>query len=123
MDHSTGKDDNKGITLLSPEVLTTRVLQTFQLRGEEADLLKEICKANRDRHHEESVAKAVQYMHLFGGREIHKDEWTEDQDVLFYRGKVYVPKVEDLQCKITQRHHDSKVGGHLGRFKTLQLVS
>lgn len=48
-DHGTGKEDKKGVTLLSPEVLMTRTFQTFQMIGEEANFLKEICKANQDR--------------------------------------------------------------------------
>src|ERR1700759_708833 len=69
------------------------------------------------------VARAVESLRKLGGRSAHTSEWIEDQDVLFYRGKIYVPDVDDIRRKIVERHHDTKIGGHPGRFKTLELVS
>ena len=42
--------------------------------------------------------------------------------LLCYRGKLYVPKM-DLCQKIVALCHDSKIAGHPGRWKTLELVS
>jgi hypothetical protein len=38
-------------------------------------------------------------------------------------GKIYVPNDRDLQCHITEQHHDTRIAGHAGRFKTLELVT
>jgi hypothetical protein len=40
-----------------------------------------------------------------------------------FRGKIYVPKDRDLRCRIVEQHHDMRIAGHAGRFKTLELVS
>ena len=45
-----------------------------------------------------------------------------ENGLLCYRGKVYVPKM-DLCRKIVALCHDSKIAGHPGRWKTLELVS
>jgi hypothetical protein len=49
-------------------------------------------------------------------------EWSLDNEILYYQGKIYVPS-SDLQCCITALCHDSKIASHAGRWKTLELVS
>jgi hypothetical protein len=36
---------------------------------------------------------------------------------------IYVPMIPELQRKIVEQHHDSRIAGHAGRWKTLELVS
>jgi len=50
-------------------------------------------------------------------------EWSEDDGVLRFRGKIYVPRNSDLRRWIVSLCHDTKVTGHPGRWKTLELVS
>jgi len=50
-------------------------------------------------------------------------EWSEDDRVLRFRGKIYVPWNSDLQRWIVSLCHDTKVAGHPGCWKTLELVS
>ena len=45
-----------------------------------------------------------------------------ENGLLYYRGKVYVPGPE-LHHWIVALCHDSKLAGHPGRWKTLELVS
>ena len=45
-----------------------------------------------------------------------------ENDLLYYRGKIYVPGSE-LCRKISALCHDSKLAGHPGRWKTLELIS
>ena len=40
-----------------------------------------------------------------------------------FRGKIYVPKDLELRRRIVEQHHDSRIAGHPGCFKTLKLVS
>jgi len=50
-------------------------------------------------------------------------EWLEDNGLLWFRGKIYVPRNSDLQRQIVSLCHDTKVAGHPGHWKTLKLVS
>jgi hypothetical protein len=43
--------------------------------------------------------------------------------VAYHRGKIYVPKDRELRRYIVEQHHDTRIAGHAGRFKTLELVS
>ena len=56
-------------------------------------------------------------------RRIDGEEWTEEQGLILFKGKVYVPKDIALRRKIVELHHDSQITGHPGRWKTLELVS
>ena len=49
-------------------------------------------------------------------------EWLMENDLLYYRGKIYVPG-SDLRRKISALCHNSKLAGHPGRWKTLELIS
>ena len=51
------------------------------------------------------------------------EEWSHEQDLILFRGKVYVLKDDDLRRQIVHNHCDSPVAGHPGRWKTLELVS
>ena len=51
----------------------------------------------------------------------HGAECKEEQGLLKYRGKVYVPK--ELRISVIRAHHDSTDAGHTGQDKTLELVT
>jgi len=50
-------------------------------------------------------------------------EWSEDDRLLRFRGKIYVPWNLDLQRQIVLLCYNTKVAGHPGCWKTLELVS
>lgn len=49
-------------------------------------------------------------------------DWKEENGLIFYKDRVYVPPDEDLRREMTRRHHDLTMMGHPGRFKTLELI-
>ena len=55
-------------------------------------------------------------------RSVKSSEWSLDNGILYHRGKVYIPN-SNLQHHISALCHDSKIAGHAGRWKTLELVS
>jgi Integrase zinc binding domain len=92
------------------------------MRGEEGDILKEIQWQTRDGNQEEVVVKAVKELMKSSKKFMKSAEWSLDHGILYYQGKIYVP-ISNLQCRITTLCHDSKIAGHAGRWKTLELVS
>ena len=48
-------------------------------------------------------------------------KWSLENGLLYYRGKIYVPK-SNLCQRILALCHDSKLAGHPGRWKTLELA-
>ena len=121
-DHGKGEDDNSNVTLLKPEYFQIQALRRghILLTGEEQGLLRRIRNA---KDFDEPVAKAMELLKRSGQRSLAGEEWSHEQDLILFRGKVYVPKDDDLRRQIVHNHHDSPVAGHPGRWKTLELVS
>jgi len=69
------------------------------------------------------MAKAARELQQASGKMVHSAEWSEDDRVLWFRGKIYVLRNTDLQRRVVSLCHDRKVAGHPGRWKTLELVS
>jgi len=55
-------------------------------------------------------------------KSIRGEEWIEEQGLILFRGKVYVPRDEELRKEITHLHHNTSISGHPGRWKMLKLV-
>src|SRR5260370_18501062 len=51
------------------------------------------------------------------------DKWSIKEGIVFYCGHVYVPWDSQLCHDIVCTHHDTTLVGHLGHWKTLELVS
>jgi transposase InsO family protein len=123
-DHGQGKEDNKDIVLLSPSLFRVHALTAVSVTGGERDILKDIKRATGSTQLEEAVAKAAKELRKDKQRGVvKKSEWEESEGLLMFNGKVYVPEHADLRRRILAQHHDSKVAGHPGRWKTLELVS
>ncbi|GLB36639.1 putative retrotransposable element tf2 155 kda protein type 1-like [Lyophyllum shimeji] len=125
LDHGDGSSDNADIVLLKPEFFAVRALQGLIAAGEEDQILRDIHRGNREGAQEDVVAKAAAALKSTrsGVRSVRSAEWSEDQGILMFRGRIYVPNVPELRRRIVEQHHDSRVAGHPGRWKTLELVS
>jgi len=69
------------------------------------------------------VAKAARELQQASGKMVSSAEWSEDDGVLWFRGKIYVPRNTDLQKQVVSLCHDTKVTGHPRHWNTLELVS
>src|ERR1700709_548514 len=49
-------------------------------------------------------------------------DWKEEEGILFFKERCYVPPFNDLRQHITQKYHDSTSSGHPGHLRTLELV-
>jgi len=120
--HGTGADDNSDVILLTPKLFAVRVLEGLEFTGPEQDILRDIRQGTKQPK-EEPVARAAQELRKSSTRSLRSAEWSERDGLLYYRGCIYVPNTSDLHRRIVSLCHDTKVAGHLGCFKTLELVS
>ena len=122
-DHKEGvENDNEEVTLLKPEFFAIRALQQGHLviEGAEEEILSKVRKA---KELDESVVKAVEEMKQAPVKRLRSEEWSEEQGLILFRGKVYVPKDVQLRRELVRLHHDTPIAGHPGRWKTLELVT
>ena len=122
-DHGSGSSDNQNIVLLTPALFAIRALEGLELVGEERGILKEVRKEMERGEREEAVAKAVKELQKSSARSVRSSEWSLSDGLLYFRGKIYVPNSADLRRRIVSLCHDTKIAGHGGRWKTLELVS
>src|SRR6202789_4453804 len=122
-DHRTGAGDNADIPLLTPGMFAVRALEGVEVVGEERNILRDIRKRTKDEEPEEAIAKIVKELKTTRSRTVRSAEWTIGEDILYFRGKIYVPDHFALRRRIVSLCHDSRVAGHSGRWKTLELVS
>ena len=72
---------------------------------------------------EDTVAKAWKEFAKGQSKMIRSAEWKCHGGILYFQDRIYVPRDADLRRRIIELHHDTKVAGHPGRWKTLELVS
>ena len=97
-----------------------RRLEEVIIEEPEVDILEKIKKA---RSRDKDVVRIVEEMKKTGVRELRGNEWKIEDDLVMKKGKVYVPKDEELRVEIIRLHHDVLAAGHRGRWKTVELVT
>jgi len=122
-DHGKGTSNNEDVVLLRPELIAVQALEELHLEGPERDMLREIRQGNQKGNQKEPVAKAARELRQTSSKTVRSAEWSEDNGVLWFRGKIYVPQNLDLWRQIVSLYHNTKVAGHPGCWKTLELVS
>ena len=91
------------------------------MMGEEKNILREIQRAMEDQDQAEVVVKVVKELKKSSAKSVRSSKWSMENGLLYYRGKIYVPG-PDLHRQILTLCHDSKLAGHPGRWKNLELV-
>jgi len=69
------------------------------------------------------VAKAARELQQALSKTVHSVEWSEDEGLLQFRDKIYVPWNPDLRRRVVSLCYNMKVARHPGRWKILELVS
>jgi len=107
--------DNEDQKLIKPEWI--RGAET--MIEEEGDLKERIKRAQEG---DERVVKAVEELKRAGIKVLKDEEWEIENRIVTKEGRIYMPEGE-LRGEIIQLHHDTLVGGHGGRWKTVELVA
>ena len=110
--HDGGENDNKDIVVLVPELFTKAINVELQERIRNSKI--------RDMAVIEFITQKGNATKRpeFGNPE----DWSEDEGILLYKDKVYVPPDEQLYRDIVKIYHDAPVMGHPGIQKTYDLV-
>jgi len=106
--------DNEDRTLIRPEWV-----RGVEMVIEEGDLRKRIKRAQEG---DKKVVKAVEELKKAGVKTLRDEEWEIEDGVVLKEGRIYIPEGE-LRGEIIQLHHDTLVGGHGGRWKTMELIT
>ena len=80
-------------------------------------------KIKRTKGKDKEVVRVIEKMKKVEVRNLRGDEWEIKRYLVLKKGKVYVPKNEELRMEIIQLHHNTLVVGYRGRWKTTELVT
>ena len=74
---------------------------------------------------EQEVVQALKTLQSKGPRRMVNGilEWEEQDGLLYYRGKLYIPDNKELRNELIKLCHDTPTTGHPGKHATLELVS
>ena len=106
--------DNEDQKLINPEWI-----REVEMIIEEENLKERIRRAQEG---DEKVVKAVEELKRAGIKILKDKEWEIEDGLVMKKGKIYIPEGE-LRREVIQLHHDTPVGGHRGRWKTIELVA
>src|SRR5215475_2256717 len=122
-DHGDGGGDNDNIVLLRAEMFAVRALEGVTFEGVEREVVRDIRRGIREEKYDDATSTAVQELLRMKAKSLRSAEWRKADGLLYFRDRLYVPNDPELRRQIVEQHHDSKLAGHPGRWKTLELVS
>ena len=113
-------EDNRAQVVLKPEHFV-RIAATHT---HTVDLSLETQVRNGSKH-EAEVLRGLDSLRKKGPRRLTDGtlEWEEEDGLVYYRGKLYIPADAGLRNQVVKQCHDSVTAGHPGRHGTIELVS
>ena len=72
---------------------------------------------------EDLVATAAKAIKESCRNSVRSSEWTESDGLLLFWDHIYMPNNAELRQRIVKQHHNTRIAGHAGRWKILELVS
>lgn len=90
--HPDGKQDNEGVTLLLEQWFWSTATS---VEGPEGRILERIRRTSGPR--DNVVIKALTNK---------EDRWEETDGLIMWKGRIYVPRDQELRADIVQMHHD-----------------
>jgi Integrase zinc binding domain len=115
-DHCPEEDETKEEILLLDDLFLN--LLDINLRD----------RITKNKEYDFDVTKAIELlqeerpMGIQNNLEDWRIEEVDDQKTIFYKGKQYVPKDQELQQDILKLFHDHEMAGHPGELETYNLV-
>jgi hypothetical protein len=85
-------------------------------------------RITRNKDYDFDVTRAIELLQEEGPISIQNDleDWkieeVNDQKTIFYKGKQYIPKDQELRQDILKLFHDHETAGHPGELETYNLV-
>jgi len=79
------------------------------IKGPKVDIVE---KMKRARGKDKEIVRVVKEMKRAGIKAVRREEWQLEGDLILKKGKVYIPKDEELRIEIIWLHHDVLVAGH-----------
>jgi hypothetical protein len=119
-DHVSDREDNRQVQVLRPKHFCIAAVMHYTPI---ADVLAEHIKKASER--EAEVIEGLKSIDKTAPKALTNGtaRWEEEDGLIYYRGKLYVPNVKELRKEVVKQCHDSVTAGHPGKNGTIELVS
>lgn len=132
-DHGRGVNNNKSITLLKdhhfrvfdPNFKLSNYSVVFpEIIEEELDFQSLNSISSFPETIKSKIMESQRYQEKYTIKDLERKlkEWTLDNGILKWNGRLYVPKKQDLQERIIQEHHNAITAGHPGMQHTKEFI-
>lgn len=116
-----GGGNDTPATIFKPDAFA-EIAALYQSDAELMDQIKHIIR------HDDALAPLLAYFdadpHAAPTEVQNKmKDYAYEDNVLYRLGKIYVPNDDEIKREILQLYHDSRITGHMGQAKMLELVS
>jgi hypothetical protein len=115
--------DNEDRVLLDTKFFAVRATRPAVVSIQGDTTLHDRIKATQT--YDTEVSKALESVLKNGLCSVFKglEDWNLEDELILYRGQIYIPKDLDLRRDIVKQYHEHLATGHPGRWKTYELVS
>ena len=110
-DHERGEEDNQDVVPLKPKHFR-RLIIIASAEEDPPGFLERIRQrfVNQDQVVQDQLKNK-------------EEGWDEADRIVEWKGRIYVPIDSKLWEDIIREHHDSRLAGHLGQYKTHELIT
>ena len=92
----------------------TRSMEVELKMGEEVVIQRIKRMTRNERRIDRAVEKALRN---------EEREWKREEGMITWKNRIYMPKDRALRGDIIRAHHDERIAGHPGRYKTQELIT
>jgi len=102
-------------------LMSSAIISQVEMKVFEVDFMSMVVAAS-ERDQEWTARKRELEKLENEGKEFPKN-WTKKDGLLYYKNRLRIPNDEGLQTTIAKGCHDSRVAGHFGQEKTVEIVT
>jgi transposase InsO family protein len=123
-DHKEGMlHDNEERTLLDAKFFSTHATRATAITSQGDPSLCD--RLRQAQEFDIEVSQALESILKNGPRSVTKglEDWNLENGIILHRGHIYIPKDTTLRRDIVRTYHDHLAVGHLGCWKTFEIIS
>ena len=102
-------------------MLSNAIIAAVHMQAMDESFLNRIRMAGKE--DDSWLARKAELKRLKDKKEALPKHWDMEDGLLYYKDRLFIPANEDLLTEIAKGCHDSKVAGHFGQEKTIELVT
>ena len=121
-EYFNNEDMGRHLRLRKEHVLmSSAIISQIETRNLDTEFISKVITASKkDQEWQERLTELEKVREE--GKEFPKN-WQSNDRLLYYKNRLYIPDNDELHTAIAKGCHDSRVPGHFGQEKTIEIVT